>query len=80
MSLIFSVQGGTLAVASMNDIIKLLVLHPKMTAFNVNIINAYLQYSKGAVGELAHAVQEAPISSQGLSSGCFVVPCMNASL
>ena len=67
-------------MASMHDVIKLLVLHPKMTAFNVNIINAYLQYNKGAVGDLAHAVQEAPISSQGLSPGYFEVPCINASL
>ena len=32
----------------------------------------------GAVGGIAHAVQ--PSASQGLSPGCFVVPCTNASM
>jgi len=74
------VQGGKLAVVNSTDLFKILIIHPKIITHNVNIINAYMQYNTGPVGGIAHAVQEAPRSSHGLSPGCFVVPCMNASL
>jgi len=68
------------AVASMEDTANLLIIHPKMKSFNLNVFNVYVQHNKCAVGGIVRAVREAPSPSQGLSPDCFVVPCMNASL